>query len=222
MMIQTIEQLRTIIHDCGFIPLFDGSIGGFSVQAITRPYVWWTDRDDDPWKWRTELCRDSDIVYGKFFEKKAAFVSLNYFPALANYRRDGYDFDSRYEDAKASHREKLIMDLFTDDDTCLPSYIIKKNAGFGKDGEKGYEGTITNLQSETYLVVDKFDQKVKKNGEKYGWEVSYFKTAEAVIGSELIADAYETPPELSFEILADKLAKSCPNATRATIEHFLK
>lgn len=44
------------------------------------------------------------------------------------------------------------MDLFAEEneDAELYSNEIKQNAGFGKEGEKGYEGTITNLQHMMY------------------------------------------------------------------------
>ena len=59
---------------------------------------------------------DIDERAGKFFAGKAGFISLRWLPFFANYRREGYDFDSRWEDGKASRREKNIMDLLTDRD----------------------------------------------------------------------------------------------------------
>ena len=69
-------------------------------------------------------------------------------PCFVNYRRDGYDFDALWDDRKASIRQKKMMDLFAEEneDAELYSSEIKQNAGFGKEGEKGFEGTITNLQ----------------------------------------------------------------------------
>ena len=38
--------------------------------------------------------RYGKVAYGKFFDKKAGFISLEWLPYFANYRRSGYDFDA--------------------------------------------------------------------------------------------------------------------------------
>lgn len=58
-----------------------------------------------------ELARRGVVAYGKLFAKKAGLVSREWYPDLANYRRNGYDFDARYEDGLASHQEKRVMDV---------------------------------------------------------------------------------------------------------------
>ena len=50
-----------------------------------------------------------DVLYGKFFAKKAGFISKKWLPVFANYRRDGYDFDALFEDEKAPIKHKNIM-----------------------------------------------------------------------------------------------------------------
>jgi len=40
----------------------------------------------DPWMWRAVIARRHDIVYGKFFDKKAGFISKKgflYLPIIA-------------------------------------------------------------------------------------------------------------------------------------------
>ena len=37
-------------------------------------------------------------IYGKFFHKKTGYISVEWFPHFANYRREGYDFDALYDD----------------------------------------------------------------------------------------------------------------------------
>lgn len=74
----------------------------------------------------------------KVFGKKAGFVSRKWVPAFANYRRDGYDFDALYEDGKAPLKYKKIMKHFMEEnaDNEIFSNELKKQAGYGKDGEK--------------------------------------------------------------------------------------
>lgn len=53
-----------------------------------------------------------------------------------------YDFDALYDDEKSSKRQKKIMDLFMDENASkeMFSFEIKEKAGFGKGGEKNFEG----------------------------------------------------------------------------------
>ena len=55
------------------------------------------------------IAKKHDILYGKFFAKKAGFISKKWLPVFANYRRDGYDFDALFEDEKAPIKHKNIM-----------------------------------------------------------------------------------------------------------------
>lgn len=58
-----------------------------------------------------ELARRGGAAYGKLFAKKAGLVSREWYPNLANYRRNGYNFDARWDEGLAGYREKRIMDV---------------------------------------------------------------------------------------------------------------
>jgi chromosome segregation ATPase len=47
---------------------------------------------------------------------------MKWLPVFVNYRRDGYDFDSLWEDGKAGQRAKKIMDLFILEESELTFY----------------------------------------------------------------------------------------------------
>ena len=54
--IKTCRELRDLIMEIGFIPLFQNEIEGFSVMDITGIRRWWTgDENADPWVWRMLL-----------------------------------------------------------------------------------------------------------------------------------------------------------------------
>lgn len=94
--IRSWEDLLDWIDEIGFLPLFKNEIDGFSVEEHTASLSWWTgDPMQDPWEWRELMARSGRVAYGKFFSRKAGFVSKTWFPHFANFRRDGYDFDSR-------------------------------------------------------------------------------------------------------------------------------
>ena len=166
----SIEDAAALIHQIGFLPLFSNDIAGFSLEEHVPADVWWTgDTHADPWEWRMMLAEDPSIAYGIFFNRTAGFVSKDFFPVFANYRRNGYDFDALFDDELASYRSKKIMDVFNEDPELL-TYQIKELAGFGKrteDGqaaEKNFEGCLTELQMQTYLIISGFHQKKNKKG----------------------------------------------------------
>ena len=111
--VTTVIELTDLIEEIGFLPFFRGSVSGFSVEDVTQGRDWFTgDLKRDPWSWRQIIAGEGKIAYGKLFDKKAGFISKEWVPVFANFRRDGYDFDARYEDGLAPHKFKTVMDLF--------------------------------------------------------------------------------------------------------------
>ena len=177
------------------------------------PRYWWSgDQERDPWEWREIIARRGKVAYGKFFDKKAGFISLEWLPYFVNYRRSGYDFDARWEDGLANRREKAIMDVYVSEDEegdtvysteRILSTDLKKQCGFGKGGNKNYPGIITALQMQTYLVITDFVRRKNKQGEDYGMAVSIMMCPEAIWGRETVTSAYNESPVQSWQRLFD-------------------
>ncbi len=222
--IHTVDEAIGYINKVGFLPLFKNDIPGFSLEERTVPEFWWSeDMEHDPWEWRAVIARRGDVAYGKFFNNKAGFISKKWLPYFVNCRRDGYDFDALWEDGKATRRQKKIMDLYDEEhaDAELFSNEIKALAGFGKDGEKGFEGTITNLQMSTYLCVRDFRQKKNKKGQEYGWAIAVYATPEHVFGHDLVTSAYNESPKLSAQRIEEHMHEVYPIATDAQVKKIL-
>ena len=220
--LHTVDDVIEYINEIGFLPLFKNEIPGFSLEERTVPEYWWSgDMEVDPWEWREIIARRGEVAYGKFFDKKAGFISKEWLPYFANYRRDGYDFDSLWEDGKASRRQKKIMDLFEENEE-LYSNEIKKLAGFGKGGEKGFDGTITDLQMKTYLTVKDFRQRKNKQGEAYGWPIAIYATSENLFGYDHVRSRYKENPSDSKEAIADHIRDIYPIATEKQIQKIIK
>ncbi|MBR4956447.1 MAG: hypothetical protein IKZ31_01700 [Lentisphaeria bacterium] len=215
--IRTWRELVNWINEVGFLPLFANEVPGFSAEEHTSPKFWWSgNREEDPWDWRELIAATGEVAYGKFFNKKAGFISKEWFPYFANYRRSGYDFDSRWEDELASRRAKKVMDPFLEQDE-LFSFELKELAGFGKGGEKNFEGVVTELQMQTYLTVKDLRQKVNKQGKPYGWSVSVYTTPEKLWDYETVSAAYNEAPEVSRERIVARVQQLFPNATEKQI-----
>ena len=157
---QSWEELIGLIDEVGFLPLFKNEVDSFSAEENTSDLYWWTgDEEQDPWEWRRLIARSGRAAYGKFFGGKAGFISRAWFPHFANWRRDGYDFDSRWDEELAPMRQKRIMDCFAGQEEWF-SFALKRQAGFGKGGEKNFEGTVTDLQMGGYLLIRDFRRRI--------------------------------------------------------------
>ena len=215
--VHSADELLDVIERVGFLPLFSNEVDGFSVENMTDADCWWNgDVKTDPWEWRAVLARTGKVAYGKFFRNKAGFVSKKWFPEFANYRRDGYDFDARYEDGKAGYKEKLIMDVLwpegceiweSSSKSEIYSNKLKEKAGFGKGGEKGFEGTLAKLQMGSYLTVKDFRPRLNKKGEEYGWAVAVYTLPEYLWGYEFVTGRYKESPDASHKKIVNQIKK---------------
>ena len=112
------------------------------------------------------------------------------------------------------------MDQFALTDE-LYSFELKRLAGFGKKGEKNFEGTVTDLQMGGYLLIRDFRQRLNKKGLPYGWPISVYATPETLWGCEHIASAYSMQPEQSEELVYQQVQKNFPAATEAALQRVL-
>lgn len=211
--IHTVEELVDYINCVGFLPLFKNEIPGFSVEEHVSSNYWWSgDVLRDPWEWRGIIAAGGEIAYGKFWDKKACFISKEWLPIWANYRRDGYDFDALWDDGKAPYRNKRIMDVMYEVPEIF-SNELKEKAGFGKGGEKNFDGTVTALQMQTYMCVKEFRQRKNKKGEEYGWAIAVYTMPENIWGYEYMTSAYNESPEASRDRIVGRIKELYPRVT---------
>lgn len=209
--ITSVKELEALVQQMGFLPFFACAIPHFSVEEFTPSCYWFAEGQDGPWEWRMEVARRGAVAYGKLFSKKAGLVSREWYPDLANYRRNGYDFDARYEDGLAGYREKQIMDVLLREGPTL-SKDLKRLAGFVSGGLKGFDTAITNLQMQTYVTVHSFEYAQDRQGRPYGWGIARYAVTEDVLGADVTRGAYSRSPEESKERIIRHLGLLCPKA----------
>ena len=228
--IRSWRELVNWINEVGFLPLFGNEVEGFSAEEHVSPDFWWTgDREQDPWEWREIIAAGHEVAYGKFFDRKAGFISAEWLPYFANCRRDGYDFDALWEDGKIGRREKTIMDFFLGEedgetvfkDQYILSTDLKKQAGFGKGGLKNYPGITTELMMMTYLVISDFKRRVNRRGEAYGMAVSVLLPPEKLWGYDHVTSAYKEKPSKSWERIFSRVRELYPAADEADIVRLI-
>ena len=219
--IHSAKELADYVRKVGFLPLFGNTIPGFSVEEMTEGQYWWTGDRRDPWAWREELCKYDDIAYGKFFRRKAGFIAKEWFPAFANARRDGYDFDSRYDDGLASMHQKLIMDQFLEK-PLIASPEMKVTGGFTSENVKHFDPTLLELEMLTYLMVNEFTRKRNKKGEEYGWSIAIYTTPEHRFGYDFVTSAYKEEPSVSRNRIYQNVRERYPGADEKALKFILQ
>lgn len=210
------DALTRLVERVGLLPMFRCQIEGFSLEELTPPDRWFVDGVDGPWEWREVLAEEGKVAYGKFFCKKAGFVSREWLPILANYRRDGYDFDARWDEGLVPQREKRLMDVLEQGGPLL-SHELKERAGLAK----GFDTALTSLQMQTYVTVQRFEYKLDKHGRRYGWGVGRYTSMEERFGA-LCRAAYGEEPEQSRERLVGLVLDLCPRAEFEEAERLIR
>lgn len=218
------QDLEDLIDEAGFVPFFANEIEGFSIEEHIGKGCWYTDGDNGfwpAWEWKGPVINDMKCAYGKFLNGKAMYVSAKFFPDFANYRRDGYDFDARYDDGLASFYDKELYDLLSANAPVM-SKKLKKLGNYGKGGKKGFDTMITRLQKQCYVITSDFRYETDRFGNAYGWGVAEYSTPEEFLGKKFTSNVYKRSPEESCERLVKHFEKILPDADITDIRRILK
>lgn len=218
--IKNIDDLKTAVTELGFVPFFENSIHGFSIEEHVDPRIWFSN-EDGPWEWKGPVINELTCAYGKFFEKKAVYISSEWFPDFANYRRNGYDFDARYEDGLVYIGDKRLYDLI-ENNAPIMSKHLKQIGNYRKGGNKGFDTIINRLQAQGYVLISDFRYMIDKNGNEYGWGVAEYSTPEQFMGEAFSSNVYKRTPEESFIRMFEHLREILPGADKQTIYKLLK
>lgn len=215
--VRTKQDLIDAVRFYGIVPYFSNSIPGFSLEEHCDPRALWSDTGDDSWSWKGPVIRETGCAYGKLIEKKAAYVSREWFPDLANYRRDGYDFDARYEDGLAKHEDKVLYDLIEQSQPVL-SKQLRKSGGYAYSGrfsktagKKGFDSSITRLQTMCYVIISDFVYTMDRHGNRRGWGVAEYSTPDRFLGPDFSGNVYSRTPEESRQRILDHLRMLFPD-----------
>lgn len=219
-MIYNADDLLNKVEEYGFLPFFKNGIPGFSVEEMCPPELWFTDKEG-PWEWKGPVAKSGRCIYGKLFNGKAGFVSKEWIPDFVNYRRDGYDFDARYEDGLAFYKDKDLYDTIAEHEVIL-SKELKKIRNYCKDGNIGFDTIMTRLQMQGYVCVADFVYAKDKFGNPYGWGIAQYTTPEYFFGYDFIASAYSTDPVASKQKMIDRVKEVLPEAKEQQIVKLLK
>ena len=206
------------IQKVGFLPLLDGGVSGFAAEDVVTDdcrYVVFDDGGWDwpLWKWKGPIVTDGNCVYGKFFDKKAGFISREWWPDFYNYRRSRHPVP-----AEGSIEDSILATL--GEHGSLITRELRAACGF--DGPKmrsKFDGYVTRLQMGCYIVTEDFVYPTDKHGREYGWGWSLLTTPEALLGRE--ACHCERTPQESYQRMLAHFRALLPEATEKQIKKLI-
>ena len=212
-------QLMELIQQIGFLPLLDSGITGYSAEELVSDdcrYVVFPDGGWDwpLWKWKGLIVTEGNCVYGKFFDKKAGFVSRAWWPDFFNYRRSQHPVP-----AESSIEETILLTL--QEQGSMITRELRVACGFtGPKMRSKFDAYVTRLQMGCYIVTEDFVYPQDRHGREYGWGWSLLTTPEQLLGRE--ACLCQRTPEESFKRLYDHFRTILPDATERQIMKLIK
>lgn len=218
-MIHTATELMGYIQQVGFLPLLDSGIAGFSADEAVDPDCRYVLQEDGSWDWplwdwKGPVITESDCVYGKFFNKKAGFVSRAWWPDLYNWRRSSHPAV-----AEGSIEEVILMTLR--EHGSLVSRDLRRACGFTEPKTRSrFDGYITRLQMSCHIITQDFVYPRDKHGHEYGWGLALLTTPEQMLGKE--ACQCERTARQSLDRIMSHLRQLLPRATEKQLYQLIK
>lgn len=199
-----------LIERIGFLPLLNSDIDGFAAEDIVDEDCRYTTFPDGGWdwplwKWKGEIVKEMPCMYGKFFNKKAGFISKEWWPDFCNYRR------SKYLRPDEDSIEGIILSTLQASGGLI-TRELRAACGFnGKGMRSRFDGFITKLEMATYVVTEDFVYPRDKHNREYGWGWSLLNTPETLYGKATCL--CECSPQQSYEKIFQYLKNILPEAT---------
>ena len=207
------------IQQVGFLPLLYSGIPGYSADEAVDPECRYVLLDDGSWDWplwdwKGPIVTEGNCVYGKFFNKKAGFVSRDWWPDLYNWRRHAHPAPPA-----GSIEETILMTLR--EHGSLITRDLRRLCGFTEPRMRSrFDGYVTRLQMACRVVTEDFVYPRDKHGHKYGWGWALLTTPEQLLGRH--ACQCDRTPQESFDRILDHMGRLLPRATRKEITTLIK
>lgn len=236
--ILTQDDLENAALRYGVLPFFPNPVKGLSVEELTTPRLLFGGNEyEGCWEWKGPVVRRRTTAYGKFFRRKAGFISRELLPHFLNWRR------SLYSPSPAS-KEEMVLDIISINDRLTSTELRESILGTGhrrrtaadlpwlepdmqaadmssaKTSRHSLEGPLQRLQMGGYICISDFRYKTTRRGERYGWGVAEYSTPEACFESSDLTTALS--PAESLEYIVDYVGSRVKSATEKQILQLLK
>ncbi len=216
--IHSCPELMTYIQQIGFLPLLDSGIAGYAAEDVVDDdcrYVVMPDGGWDwpLWKWKGPIVTEGNCVYGKFFNKKAGFISRDWWPDFCNYRRSIHPAPE-----EGSIEEAILLTL--SEQGSLITRELRAACGFtGPKMRSRFDAYITRLQMACRIITEDFVYPHDRHNREYGWGWALLTTPEQLLGRE--ACHCPRTPQQSYQLLFNHFKTILPQATEQQIKKLL-
>ena len=209
----------SLIQEIGFLPLLDSGIEGYSAEELADEecrYVRFPDGGWDwpLWKWKGPVITESPCVYGKFFDKKAGFVSRAWWPDFYNYRR------SQSPVPEEGTIEDAILQTLRMHGSLITRQLRSACGFTGARERSRFDTYVTRLQMGCHIVTEDFVYPRDRHNNEYGWGWSLLTTPEELFGRD--ACLCGCTPEESYQRISAHLSQLLPKATDKQIQRLLR
>lgn len=216
-LIHNCSEMMEYIKETGFLPLLDSGVPGFSADAVVAPECRYHVTDDGwewpLWQWKGPLVTEGHFAYGKFYDNKAGFVTLEWWPDLCNWRR------FRHPKPEEESIEATIIEILQLNGSMI-TRELRSACGFsGPKMRSRFDAYVTRLQSACRIVTEDFVYPRDRHGNTYGWGWSLLTTPERLFGREC-CHCSRTPDESRVRLMKH-LRTLLPDATEKQLERLL-
>lgn len=218
-MLNTYEDFKSYLQNAGFMPLSNNKAGFPSLSSLTMEEAWHSGEVNDPWIWRRLVAEEKLAAYGKFFDKKPSFITLEWYPYFLAARRGLTSVEELYDKGKFSHAAKCIYELFEGPKE-IPAHDIKPL--LGRDmGKTEFDNALTELQMGMFLTMSGVAQKTNAQGEPYGWPSVCLMKVEDWVGKTVMDKAAGLDPLAARAQIVAKAREFNPDASEKQLAKFL-
>jgi hypothetical protein len=219
--IHTSAGLVEYIDRIGFLPLLPigGDMAGWSAEEAVDEDCRYAPLPDGGWEWplwewKGGIIRESGCAYGKFFRRRAAFVSRAWWPDFCNYRQGVFPWTEEWD------VEGMILWTLKKNGS-MTTRDLCRACGFTEAKTRGkFDACVCRLEMGCHVVTEDFVYPRDRHGRSYGWGWSLLTTPEALFGREACRTV-RTPAE-SRARLAEHFRKIFPDADERLVGSLLK
>ena len=217
--IHNCSGLIEYINEIGFLPLLRMGLSGWSAEEavdeecryVTLPDGGW---EWPLWEWKGNIIRESGCAYGKFFDRKAAFISRRWWPDFCNWRR------SVFPHPEEGSIEDMILQTLQENGSMI-TRDLRKACGFTGTKMRGrFDAYISRLEMGCRIVTEDFVYPKDRHGCDYGWGWSLLTTPEAFLGKDSCHSG--CTPEESRRRMERHFQGLFPDADKRLIDFLLK
>ena len=176
-------ELIDYINEIGFLPLLRMRLGGWSAEEAVDEDCRYAALPDGGWEWplwnwKGDIIQECGCAYGKFFDRKAAFISREWWPDFCNYRRSVFPYPEQ------GSVEDMILQTLRENDSMI-TRDLRKACGFTETKMRGkFDAFVSRLEMGGYIVTENFIYPKDRHGRNYGWGWALLTTPESFLGKD--------------------------------------